>query len=85
MLISHAPATLQSGGSVTPVGFLPKMDNFNLNINKPKVRDTVNKPKIRDKLTKKLPTSLQKHQGQERPGKTETVPGMILGGTSNSK
>ena len=40
---------------------------------------------MRDNLTKKLPTSLQKHQGRERPGKTETVPGAMLGGTSNSK
>ena len=30
---------MQSGGSIAPVRFLPKMDKLDLNIHKPKVRE----------------------------------------------
>ena len=52
-MISHASDTMQSGGSIAPVRFLPKMDKLDLNIYKPKVRE-------------KLSSSHQKHQGRER-------------------
>lgn len=68
-MISHASDTMQSGGSIAPVRFLPQMDKLDLNIYKPKVRE-------------KLSSSHQKHQGCE---KRETVPDAMLGRTSNSK
>lgn len=53
MMISPASDMMQSGGSIAPVRFLPKMDKLDLNTYKPKIRE-------------KLSSSCQKHQGCER-------------------